>query len=72
MANVGGIDRVLRFVAGAVLTIIGIKPDLVGVSAAGAFHWVLLAVGLVMLGTAIFRFCPIYPLLGLNTCPAKK
>ena len=72
MANVGGIDRILRFVAGVVLTIIGVKPDLVGVSAAGALHWVLLAVGLVMLGTAIFRFCPIYPLLGLNTCPAKK
>lgn len=72
MANVGGIDRVLRFVAGAVLAIIGIKPDLVGMASTGALHWVLLAVGIVMIATAALRFCPLYPLLGLNTCPLKK
>lgn len=72
MANVGGIDRVLRFVAGAVLAVIGLKPDLVGVASTGALHWVLLGAGLVMIGTAAFRFCPAYTLLGLNTCPMKK
>ncbi len=72
MANVGGFDRILRFVAGAVLAVIGIKPDLVGVASTGALHWVLLVVGIVMLATATFRFCPLYPLLGINTCPLKK
>ena len=28
--------------------------------------------GLVMLATGIFRFCPAYTLLGVNTCPMKK
>lgn len=72
MANVGGIDRILRFAVGAILAVIGIKPDLVGMASSGALHWVLLGVGIVMLGTAVFRFCPLYPLLGLNTCPLKK
>ncbi len=71
-ANVGGIDRILRFVLGAVLAVIGLKPGLVGLSGEGALHWVLLVVGLVMLGTAALKFCPLYPLIGLNTCPAKK
>lgn len=72
MANVGGTDRILRFIAGAVLAVIGLKPDLVGMASTGALHWVLLAFGIVMLATATFRFCPLYPLLGINTCPAKK
>lgn len=72
MANVGGIDRVLRFVVGAGLAVVGLKPDLVGLATTGALHWVLFAVGLVMIGTAALRFCPIYPLLGLNTCPMKN
>jgi hypothetical protein len=30
------------------------------------------AVGIVMLGTAAFRFCPAYTLLGIRTCPISK
>lgn len=71
MANVGGIDRVLRFVVGAGLAVVGLKPDLVGMASSGAMHWILFAVGLVMIGTAAFRFCPAYTLLGMNTCPLK-
>ena len=26
-------------------------------------------VGLVPLATGLMRFCPVYPLLGINTCP---
>lgn len=60
--NVGGIDRVLRIVAGIVLLALG---------AFGPLGWWGL-VGLVPLGTALIGFCPVYPLLGINTCPAKK
>jgi hypothetical protein len=28
-------------------------------------------VGLIMVGTALFRFCPLYRLLGMNTCEVK-
>lgn len=60
--NVGTIDRVLRIVAGIVLIIL---------AATGIFSpwgWI----GVVPLLTGIFKFCPAYRLLGMNTCPMKK
>lgn len=60
--NVGGIDRMLRIVLG--LALIGLT--LAGVI--GAWGWL----GVVPLGTALMGFCPLYPMLGINTCPAKK
>ncbi len=57
-SNVGGIDRILRIIAG--LAILG----------AGYYFkswWGL--IGIVPLLTAIFRFCPAYLPFGLNTCP---
>jgi hypothetical protein len=60
--NVGGIDRVLRIVLG--LALIGLT--LAGTI--GVWGWI----GLVPLATAAFGFCPVYPLLGINTCPMKK
>jgi hypothetical protein len=61
-ANVGTIDRVLRIVAGLVL---------VGLAASGTIGmWGY--IGVVPLLTGLFRFCPVYPLIGLNTCPMEK
>ena len=60
--NVGGIDRVLRIVLG--LALIGLT--LAGTI--GVWGWI----GLVPLATAAIGFCPLYPMLGMNTCPAKK
>jgi hypothetical protein len=60
--NVGGIDRILRIVAG--LALIGLT--LAGVI--GVWGWI----GVVPLLTGVFQFCPFYPILGLNTCPMKK
>ena len=34
----------------------------------GAWGWL----GLVLVATAAIGFCPLYPLLGMNTCPTKK
>ena len=56
--NVGGIDRVLRIVVGLVL---------VGLAASnilGVWAWI----GVVPLATGLFRFCPLYPILGINSC----
>jgi len=61
-ANVGGIDRVLRIVAGIVLI------ALAATGVIGAWGWI----GVVPLVTGLFRFCPFYPILGMNTCPMKK
>jgi hypothetical protein len=62
--NVGGIDRTLRIVAGlAVLSLLFVLEG-------SARYWGL--VGFVPLLTGIFRFCPAYSLIGLNTCPMKR
>ena len=60
--NVGGIDRVLRIVVGLAL---------IGLTLAGVIGW-WGWIGVVPLGTALVGFCPLYPLLGINTCPAGR
>lgn len=59
--NVGTIDRVLRIVAGLVLI------ALVATGTVGWWGWL----GVVPLATGLFRFCPAYTLLGINTCPRE-
>lgn len=61
-SNVGGADRVLRIVAGVAL---------IGMAIAGiGLPWTW--IGVVPLATGLTKFCPLYPLLGLSTCPAGK
>jgi hypothetical protein len=60
--NVGGIDRMLRVVAGVAL----IALTLMGVI--GAWGWI----GVVPLLTAALGFCPLYTVLGFSTCPVKS
>lgn len=57
-------DRTLRIVAGVVL--LGLTFFL-----EGNLRWLGL-IGLVPLATDIVGNCPVYSLLGMNTCPAKK
>ena len=60
--NVGTIDRVLRVLAGIVL---------IGLAATGTVGiWGY--IGVVPLLTGLFSFCPLYTLIGLNTCPMQK
>lgn len=69
VANVGGIDRVLRFVVGVVLILVPfVAPSVPALAGLGNWAWLLGAWGLAMVLTAAFRFCPAYPLLGVNTC----
>ncbi len=73
MVNVGSVDRVLRFVLGAVLLAAPFLPPLAGYFAEiGAWKYALAGAGVAMLGTAIFRFCPAYTLFGIRTCELKK
>ena len=60
--NVGGLDRTLRIVSGIIL---------ITLAATGIFSpwgWI----GVIPLVTGIFKFCPLYPLLGVSTCPMEK
>ena len=60
-ANVGGIDKILRIVVGA---------GLIGWAATSGPIWAW--VGIVPLATGLMGWCPLYPLLGMSTCPTKK
>lgn len=62
--NVGILDRVVRAVIGAVFVLLYLNHIVIGV-----WGTVLLIVGIVLLLTAMIRFCPIYQLFGLNSCP---
>ena len=56
--NVGGIDRVLRIAVGTLL--VGLAAS----NVVGWWGWL----GVIPLATGLFRFCPAYPLIGINSC----
>ncbi len=60
--NEGNLDRVLRVVLGLVLL------SLVFVGPQTPWGWV----GIIPLATGLVGFCPLYRILGLNTCPLKN
>jgi len=59
--NVGGIDRIVRILAGLAL----IGATLLGYI--GAWGWL----GLIVLATGVFRVCPAYLPFGMSSCAAK-
>lgn len=63
--NVGGLDKILRITAGlALLAFAILAPQ------GTPYAW-LGYLGIVPLATGLLGFCPLYPLLGLSTCPLK-
>lgn len=61
--NVGGIDKAVRIIAGLVLLSLIFILD-------GTARWWGLA-GIVPLLTGTLGWCPLYTLLGLDTCPVR-
>jgi len=59
--NVGGLDRIFRFVVGAAIVLAGLYFK---------SWWGL--IGIIPLATATFRYCPAYGPLGINTCDCEK
>ena len=55
--NVGGIDRILRIVVGIALIALTLTHTL------PVWGWI----GVVPLATGLMGFCPLYPLLKINT-----
>ena len=60
--NVGGADRILRIVVGLALILLALSGQI------GAWGWI----GVVPLATGLFRMCPLYTVLGMNTCPMSQ
>ena len=60
--NEGNLDRTLRIILGLVLlSLVFIGPQTL---------WGL--IGLVPLVTGLIGSCPVYSVLGISTCPAKR
>ena len=64
--NMGTADRVIRVIVG----IAAIAAWALGL-AEGTLGIIALVVGVVMIATAAFRWCPPYALIGLNTGASK-
>ena len=60
-SNVGGIDKIIRILAGIAL----IAWALMG---GPVWAWI----GIVPLATGLLGWCPAYTLFGMNTCPLSK
>jgi hypothetical protein len=61
-ANVGTIDRAIRILAGLALI------AWVAFFNGPVWAWI----GVLPLATGLFKFCPTYSLLGINSCGMKK
>ncbi len=64
-ANIGSADRLIRIILGLVLIALAFMS---GWSMLG--NIVSAVVGVVLVVTALFRFCPAYRLFGIRTCKA--
>jgi len=66
-ANVGSTDRIIRIVIGLVLMALPffLKIPLWDNPAA---KWASVVVGIVLVATAVVRFCPLYRVIGASTC----
>lgn len=63
----GNADRIIRLIIAAVFAYLyfgGVVTGTLGI--------VLAVLGGVFVLTSLISFCPLYTLVGLNTCPAKK
>ena len=65
--NMGRADRIIRVIIAAIVGVLyftGIISGILGI--------VLLVLAGVFVLTSLISFCPLYVLLGIKTCPAKK
>lgn len=64
--NEGPTDRIIRLALAVVFFLLAFTV------AAGVWVYVAAGLGVVMLLTAAVGFCPLYALLGINTCPVPQ
>lgn len=65
--NLGRLDRLVRAFVGLVLVMapLGNMPPIWTNPVAA---YATIAVGFVLIATALFRFCPLYRIFGISTC----
>ncbi len=65
--NLGGTDKIMRLVIAVVIVILYFTEIIYGI-----FGIVMLVIAGILLLTSLVNFCPLYSLLGINTCPIKE
>ncbi|MBL7965008.1 MAG: DUF2892 domain-containing protein [Flavobacteriales bacterium] len=64
--NMGTADRIIRILLAIVFAALYFTGTVTG-----TFGLVLLVLGVVFFATGLVRFCPLYAIAGIRTCPAK-
>jgi hypothetical protein len=65
--NMGSADKIIRIIIAAVVAFLYYNKTITG-----TLGIVLLVLAGVFVLTSLISFCPLYKLVGLNTCPVKK
>lgn len=65
--NMGNADRVIRIILALVFASLYFTGTI-----SGTLGLVLVILAGVFVATSFVSFCPLYAIVGLNTCPAKK
>ena len=65
--NMSSADRIIRVLLAAVFAYLYF-----GSVVTGTFGLILLILGVIFVLTSLVSFCPLYKLVGINTCPAKR
>jgi DUF2892 family protein len=65
--NMGTVDKVIRLILAAIFTTLYLT-DIVP----GTIGLVLLILSGVFVLTSLINFCPLYPLVGVNTCSKSE
>jgi hypothetical protein len=65
--NMGTLDRAVRIILSVVFAVLFFTGTV-----SGALGMVLLVAGGIFLATSLISFCPLYTVLGINTCGVKK
>ncbi len=65
--NMGNADRTIRIIAAIVFAILYFTGTVTG-----TWGIVLLVLGAIFLLTSFVGFCPLYAIVGMNTCAAKR
>lgn len=65
--NMGNTDRIFRVIAAVVFSVLYFTGTV-----AGTAGLVLVVLGAIFLATSFISFCPLYTLVGVNTCEKKS
>ncbi len=64
--NMGNTDRIIRVIAAIIFSVLYFTGTVTG-----TLGLVLVVFGAIFLATSFISFCPLYTLVGMNTCEKK-